>query len=140
MKKILLFSIVCLAVVFSSCSKQVDTYKTSFEYSFASDANRNAVDVLINSYNWVWIGEKSFKGHDLNMNDNTAYVKFAASLADIKLHSGDFKNYFANDDSFEYILSRTTNGTEKVIFQSHIVLDADGHLNDITVVDQLGVE
>ncbi len=140
MKKILLFSFVCLAVVFSSCSKQVDTYEASFEYHFTSADNETAVKVLINSYSWVWLGEKSYTGIDLASNDATAYVKFAASLADLKLHSNDFKNYFGNDDSIDYILTRTSNGTNKVIYKSHIVKDANDRLADVTVVDELGNE
>lgn len=140
MKKILLLSFVCLAVVFSSCNKRTDTYKTSFSYDFASQDNKASVEVLIKSYNWVWLGDKTIKGVDLNGNDASAYLSFKTSLADIILHSNDFKDYFATGDSFDYILTRTTDGSNKVIYQSHIQMDANNNLNDLTVVDKLGEE
>ncbi|MCR4680215.1 MAG: hypothetical protein K5636_01210 [Bacteroidales bacterium] len=135
MKKIALFAFVCLAMVFSSCNRGQQTYKTTMDYVFINPADGISTKAIVESINSYWLGDFTFNGDNADYTDVKALTKYDAAIAAIMLRNGDLKGYFSDTDCMIYNLYRTTETVPVLVKSTKFSLNSDGNLTTTELTD-----
>jgi len=104
MKKLVLFAMVCCAMVLTSCNKDQHTYYTTTNYELSSNDNVTSVKAILGTINLYWNGNYTFTGDNEDYTDVLAETKFLESRAAILLHGDELKPYMNDGGCFYYNL------------------------------------
>ena len=119
MKKSILLSIVCCALVFTSCHRDQHRYNAAItEYHFANHDNEVSVKTTLENLSAFWTGDYVWKG-DVNFTDVKADWRFSIEAnGAIELNfDNKFQRFFEEDDYCIYTLKRIDNNEEVILHQ-----------------------